>query len=304
MVPNITTEDVDKRLRTTYNNNKNHSNANEYSYHQYSSTTDPTTGATLGAGMENPQSSSTNNIVKQQQQLQSTVKKNNNGNDDDDFEDDSDFDDDFNDDDDDDPAVVAFRNKRLQELKLQQVKHAENVAKGHGEYRTITQDEFLPECNTSGDDSFVVIHFYHDLFERCKIMDHHINKIVQCKKYISTCKFLRINAEKCPFFVTKLQIQTLPTLLIFQNGKTIHRLIGFEGLTNSNSKKKNKSLDEWPTKNLKLWLASTGAINYNPNDDDESDDDDGSDEEEESATLSKFRRLGMQARYNKYDEDA
>ena len=233
------------------------------------------------------------------------VKKDNPA--DDDEEDDSDFDDsDFEDDfgnGDNDPAIEAFRRKRIAELKALQIKHVENIAKGHNEYRTITQDEFLPECiNTTSE--FVAVHFYHNLFERCKIMDMHIKKIVS--KY-TTCKFLRIDAEKCPFFVTKLQIKTLPTLIVFQDGKTINRLTGFEGLVDTNSK--NKTLDEWPTRNLKAWLSTTGAIKYNISDGDSDDENDGYDSSDdyEERVSSTFGRLGVTAssssRYNRYDDD-
>jgi thiol-disulfide isomerase/thioredoxin len=114
--------------------------------------------------------------------------------------------------DDSDPDLQDIRQARIQQLKQSQAKHAENMAKGHGQYRTITQDEFLPECTSS---EYVAVHFFHDEFERCKIMDHHLKQIAPQH---SACKFLRISAEKAPFFVHKLQIKTLPTLLVFHDG--------------------------------------------------------------------------------------
>jgi thiol-disulfide isomerase/thioredoxin len=205
---------------------------------------------------------------------------------------DRDFDVEDEDDDllDDDPAVEAFRNRRLAELKKAQMKHAENMSKGHGDYRLITQDEFLPECTGS---DFVAVHFFHNDFEKCKIMDHHLQPIA---KRHTTCKFLRINAEKTPFFVAKLQIQTLPTLIIFRNGKTVERLVGFEGLSDNPRKP-----DEFRTSRLQVWLASTGAIQYDPNEESEDE------EEDEDGVSSRFRRLAVthavQSRYTRYDED-
>jgi hypothetical protein len=79
--------------------------------------------------------------------------------------DDSDFED--------DPALEAFRERRLAELKRAQIKQAENKAKGHGDYRTISQDEFLPECTGS---EYVAVHFFHREFERCTILDFHLKK--------------------------------------------------------------------------------------------------------------------------------
>lgn len=75
-----------------------------------------------------------------------------------------------------------------------------NVTLGHGTYTEITEQEFLPAM-TSAD--YVVCAFFHKDFERCKIVDMHLHKICKVHK---EAKFVRIDAEKCPFFVNKLQI--------------------------------------------------------------------------------------------------
>lgn len=42
---------------------------------------------------------------------------------------------------------------------------------------------------------------------------------------------LKLNAEKAPFFVEKLSIRVLPTIMIFKNGvASLDRIVGFEGL--------------------------------------------------------------------------
>lgn len=183
-----------------------------------------------------------------------------------------------------DPALEALREQRIEEMRREQLKKIEDRAKGHGEYRTISQDEFLPETTDSSE--WTVVHFYHDEFEKCKIMDHHL-KIIS-EKYLE-CKFLRINSQKArkcipysveslikgrlsyfcsflshhailddlfrqiAFFCSKLKIRTLPTVLVFQNGITQARLVGFEGISDGN---------EWPTTLLARWLGETGAIKY------------------------------------------
>lgn len=173
---------------------------------------------------------------------------------------DSNFGSDSDDDDYDDPALEAFRKRRLEELRKAQTKDAENKAKGHGEVRTIAQDEFLPECTGS---DYVAVHFFHEEFERCKIMDHHLKLIAP--QHLS-CKFIRIDAEKAPFFVVKLKVQTLPTLILFKDGKTIDRLVGFEDIADATS----KDPDNFPTSRLGYWLERRGAIEYEgPDSDDE-----------------------------------
>ena len=210
-------------------------------------------------------------------------KKDKDKNDDD--NNDSDDDDDLDEYDDDDEALEAFRQRRLAELKSMHQTVATNQGKGHGEVRTISQDEFLPECTGS---QFVVVHFFHDDFDRCKIMDHHLK--IMAPLHLS-CKFIRINAEKAPFFVTKLAIQTLPTLLVFQDGKTIDRLTGFTGLSNS------KNPDQFSTSRLGQWLEQTGAIEYEgPESDDDNDN--------AKKGSSRITPSGTQSRwYKEYDED-
>ena len=50
---------------------------------------------------------------------------------------------------------------------------------------------------------FVLCHFYHQDFERCKIVDMHLRKIAAIHP---EAKFVMLNAEKAPFFIKKLQI--------------------------------------------------------------------------------------------------
>jgi thiol-disulfide isomerase/thioredoxin len=172
-----------------------------------------------------------------------------NGNDSDNDSSDGEYDDLLNETDD---ALEAIRQKRLFQMKMQQTQMAEHRSLGHGEVRTINQDEFLPEC--TGKSEWVAVHFYHDEFERCKIMDHHLKLVARLHL---NCKFLRVDAAKAPFFVDKLQIQTLPTLIVFQEGKPVGRLMGFEGLA-----KDLNEPDKWHTGRLQQWLAGTGAIKY------------------------------------------
>lgn len=171
------------------------------------------------------------------------------------------------DEEDDDPVLEAIRQRRLEEMKQAHVKHLENLAKGHGEVRTILQDEFLPEC--TGSSEWVAIHFFHSNFVKCQTMDHHLKRIAPLH---TTCKFLRMDAEKAPFFVQKLRVRTLPTLLIFRHGQFVSRLTGFEGLVEVNptaliggatAAEAAAAADNFPTSRLQEWLAETGAIEYN-----------------------------------------
>jgi hypothetical protein len=186
-------------------------------------------------------------VEELQHKLNQQFGANDDNNDD---EDDSDFEDL-----DDDPILDGIRERRIQAMQQAAGLRAQHLANGHGQYRTIRQDDFLSECTSSGSE-FVAVHFFHREFQRCEIMDHHL-KIMSFKH--TSCKFVRIDAEKAPFFVAKLQIKTLPTLLVFRDGKTTDRLTGFEGLSQD-----PKDPDKWETRRLQEWLAKTGAIDYTP----------------------------------------
>lgn len=186
--------------------------------------------------------------------------------------DDSDSDDEFDyllDDDDEDKVLQAIREKRMKELVKAHTKEAEQKAKGHGEVRTIVQDEFLKECTLS---QHVVVHFFHKDFEKCKVMDHHLKKLAENPQHLS-CKFVRIDAEKAPFFVAKLKIKTLPTVIIFKDGKTVDRKLGFEGLVDLASGRRANDIDDFPTSRLGYWLESVGALEYDGPDSDDEDND-------------------------------
>merc|ERR1719159_670927 len=117
----------------------------------------------------------------------------------------------------------AARRKKMMEV---QKKKQENLAKGHGEYAEIQEEDFLKTVTSS---YRCIVVFYHQNFERSKIMDMHFRKIVQSKKMLGT-RFVRLDSEKAPFFVAKLKIQTLPTAVFFIDGVAKYKQIGFQGL--------------------------------------------------------------------------
>ncbi|ETW06767.1 hypothetical protein H310_02925 [Aphanomyces invadans] len=177
----------------------------------------------------------------------------------------SDDEDDFDDDLDQDPDFIRLREIRLKQLQEQYKLKAENLAKGHGDYREIVQDEFLKEVTSS---ARVLVHFYHRDFERCKIIDMHLGRFA--KRHVEV-KVLKIDAEKAPFFISKLVVRVLPTIIFFENGiANDDRIVGFEGLTDDVPLGHE---DEFPTVNLARRLAKIGALNSA--DDDEDDEDDG-----------------------------
>ena len=152
---------------------------------------------------------------------------------------------------DDDPELRRIRESRLRQIRSQQTERLENLAKGHGQFREVVQDEFLAEVTSS---QRVVCHFYHREFIRCAVMDKHLVKLAG--QHIET-KFIKINAEKAPFFVDKLKIMTMPTVALFIDGICIDKILGFEGLTHDMPAGKE---DEWPTIVLARLLAKKNMV--------------------------------------------
>jgi len=93
-----------------------------------------------------------------------------------------------------------MRDKRIAMQKYKAEEHTKNMMNGHGQYAEITEEQFLPTVTGT---KFIILAFYHKDFERCKIIDMHLNKIA--REHTET-KFARIDAEKCPFFVSKLNV--------------------------------------------------------------------------------------------------
>lgn len=87
----------------------------------------------------------------------------------------------------------------MRQIRSQHQQKIENLGKGHGQYREITQDEFIQEITSS---MIVICHFFHRDFQKCEIMNLHLSKLAQ--RHIES-KFVRINAEKTPFFVEKVR---------------------------------------------------------------------------------------------------
>eukprot|EP00899_Mesostigma_viride_P016762 jgi/Mesvir1/25087/Mv21553-RA.1 len=89
----------------------------------------------------------------------------------------------------DDPELEKLHADRLAALKRETEKRMVMQRKGHGEYRQITEPDFLEEVTGS---ELVVCHFFHKEFSRCKIIDKHLSTL--CTKYFAT-KFIKLDVE-------------------------------------------------------------------------------------------------------------
>jgi len=160
------------------------------------------------------------------------------------------------------------RRKTAESKREEMAKKLKNEK--YGNYTEIIETEFL---DTMLKNEKVVCHFYHKDFERCKIIDKHLQIIAQSHR---ETLFVKINAEKTPFFTAKLNVRVLPTIILFVKGKSVHRFIGFQDFGMN---------DDFPTINLARQLvlfkmiqpktkAEKGEVTIKKTKKDDSDEDD------------------------------
>jgi len=147
---------------------------------------------------------------------------------------------------DEDSAMSGFREQMREHLKreLQSVRTMRE--EDHGTYIEIKVEKEV--IQTSAKEKACVVHFFHQDFRRCQIMDKHIDTI--SKKHFRT-RFFRVDVANVPWLVTKLKIQVLPCVMVFMDGNFKDRIVGFEELGNG---------DDFDTVTLELRLAQSGVI--------------------------------------------
>ncbi len=79
----------------------------------------------------------------------------------------------------------------------------------------------------------------------------HLFKI--CREH-EEARFVRLDAEKAPFFINKLAIQMLPTVIMFIDGVAQDRIVGFDELG---------ACDDFPTIALTRRLIKGGVLYAN-----------------------------------------
>ncbi|KAH6684403.1 thioredoxin-like protein [Halenospora varia] len=148
---------------------------------------------------------------------------------------------------DDDRVVDAFREQRIQQLSSELKRAKSQKNQGFGNYTEIKEEKALMDLTTEV--KYAVVHFAKDDFARCGVMDTHLETLAP--KHFDT-RFLKMNVENAPFLVTKLKVQVLPCVLAFVDGKSVDRIVGFEGL--------GYTQDTFTTKDLEARLLASGVV--------------------------------------------
>ncbi|KAF2715035.1 thioredoxin-like protein [Pleomassaria siparia CBS 279.74] len=156
----------------------------------------------------------------------------------------------------DDDELDAFREQRLQQLHTEFENARRLRANQHGTYVEIKDEKALMDITTST--KLCVVHFFKPDFNRCRIMDNHLESLAPAHY---EARILKINVDNCPFLVTKLKVQVLPCVIAFIDGIGVDRIIGFEGL--------GRSPDNFTTRELEARLIRASVLSRKKVNDDE-----------------------------------
>ncbi|WWC64416.1 uncharacterized protein I303_107026 [Kwoniella dejecticola CBS 10117] len=141
---------------------------------------------------------------------------------------------------------ASDRDRRIEALQ-REIKQVKNLKESdNGRVVTFVEEKLLIERMSK--ERYVLLHFFHNDFSRCKIMDQKLSELAP--QYPHTL-FLRASVSDIPFLVSKMAVQVLPCVMCFVDGKAVDRLIGFEELGDS---------DQFTSKVLEFRLKQSGVL--------------------------------------------
>lgn len=144
--------------------------------------------------------------------------------------------------------LESLRKTRIKELKEREEKRRRCLELGHGSYEQLAEEKMFFDVIKKSEN--VVVHFFTDTSQKSPIMDMHLKKLAP--KHVET-RFVKMNAEKCPFLAEKLKIKTIPTLALIKNGVMVDKVVGFTQLGNR---------DDFSTEMLEWRIAHSEVIEY------------------------------------------
>lgn len=144
--------------------------------------------------------------------------------------------------------LEQLRKNRVKELQKQEEQKRIWLINDHGKYEELPEEKMFFDVIKKSEN--VVIHFFRDSSPRCAIVDKHLK--ILAAKHIET-RFVKFNAEKCPFLAEKLKIKTIPSIVLVQNTIMVDKIVGFTQLGNC---------DDFSTEVLEWRIAQNKVINY------------------------------------------
>ncbi|XP_060522927.1 thioredoxin domain-containing protein 9 [Cylas formicarius] len=144
--------------------------------------------------------------------------------------------------------LEELRKNRIKEFQKLEEKKKEWLQNEHGKYEELSEEKSFFDVIKRSEN--IVLHFYRDSSERCRIVDKHLQ--ILASKHIEA-RFTKLNAEKCPFLAERLKIKTIPTIVLIKNTVMVDKIIGFTQLGNR---------DDFTSDMLEWRIAQSDTINY------------------------------------------
>lgn len=176
-------------------------------------------------------------------------------------------------------------------------------------YPSLPDDQAVLDFTTSESSSGrCVLHFFHQDFSRCSVMDTHLETLAGRHYEV---RFARVDVEKAPFVVEKLGVKILPCVIGFKDGVGVERVVGFEGL----GSKGTDAISDFRTVVLERRLSAKGVLlreklgdesrNMSRSDDEEESEEDDSEDDDRGMSKRRGIRSGNtnQSRDDEEDDD-
>jgi len=144
--------------------------------------------------------------------------------------------------------LEELRKNRIKEMQKLEQKKKEWLRNDHGKYEELPEEKCFFDVIKQSDN--LVLHFYRDSSERCRIVDKHLK--ILAPKHIEA-RFVKLNAEKCPFLAEKLKVKVIPTIVLIQKTILVDKIVGFTELGNC---------DDFTTEVMEWRIAQNNIINY------------------------------------------
>lgn len=141
-----------------------------------------------------------------------------------------------------------LREKRLQQMKKKAEQRHTWKLLGHGEYSELADQAAFFECVKKS--PRCIIHFYRPATRYCEKLDRIMSDCAG--KHLET-RLCKINAEKSPYLVEKLNIFMMPTLLLVKDSKTVHHIRGFDEFGGT---------DDFDMETFEYVTSNYGVLNY------------------------------------------
>ncbi|KAM6970414.1 phosducin-like protein 3 [Aplochiton taeniatus] len=116
--------------------------------------------------------------------------------------------------DDDEAAIEMYRQKRMAEWKVTQIKNA------FGELTEISGQDYVKEVNKAGEGIWVILHLYKQGIPLCSLINQHLS--VLARKFPQT-KFLKSISTTC---IPNYPDRNLPTIFVYCEGEMKAQFIG------------------------------------------------------------------------------